>query len=78
MFDSRKNTQNLVSIYFWLEKMRSLYLWLKCLKHEQIQFKRNERLYSKLQPTTDSEKTKNPAYYQSQNRTKVEQATPTI
>jgi len=24
MFDSRKNTQNLVSIYFWLDKMRSL------------------------------------------------------
>jgi len=22
MFDSRKNTQNLVSIYFWLDKMR--------------------------------------------------------
>ena len=33
MFDSRKNTENLVSIYFWLVKMRSLHLWLKCLKH---------------------------------------------
>jgi len=26
MFDSRKNTKNLVSIYFWLDKMRSLHL----------------------------------------------------
>ena len=26
MFDSRKNTKNLVSIYFWLDKMCSLHL----------------------------------------------------
>jgi hypothetical protein len=49
---------------------------------ECIQFKRNERLYSKLQPKMDPENdnlkmTKNQANYQSQNRTKVEQPIPT-
>jgi len=28
VFDSRKNIQNLVSVYFWPDKMRNLHLWL--------------------------------------------------
>jgi len=47
------------------------------LSTECFQFKRNERLYSKFNEQRILKTTTNPAYYQSQNRTKVEQPTPT-